>query len=407
MEPTVVAKRVRTSNLSDGADRRRGVKRALFVLSQTDFASNGGVRSLVELLKHLRGCECRVAVSPGHGLDRELEAAGVRCELWPQLLRGGRRSIRLWRWLAANWRTWRLLRSAPIDFVHTNDRLAFWRTAFGARFACVPVVDNIRGTQVQTGPWRRAKWRVEIALAHTVLTLSQDMTARWRDTLGCGTQHWHSVYNVVDVAQFAPASEPERAELRAALGIDADDFAVLCVGVFRPLKQQLEVLRRLAPRVVEDLPVARLHFLGDFAPEVSDYAALCQREADAAHVRQQVSIHGHVEDTAIWYKAADVTLICSVQEGLARAMIESLACGTPVVSFDVASAREILEDHDCGTVVAQGEFERAADAVCDYAGDRALLLRHGRNGAATAQRLFAPEAAARAYEQAVFSRLAP
>jgi glycosyltransferase involved in cell wall biosynthesis len=49
--------------------------------------------------------------------------------------------------------------------------------------------------------------------------------------------------------------------------------------------------------------------------------------------------------------AADVTVLASAQEGLANVWIESLACGTPVVTTDVAGGADVIRTPELGRIV--------------------------------------------------------
>lgn len=64
--------------------------------------------------------------------------------------------------------------------------------------------------------------------------------------------------------------------------------------------------------------------------------------------------------------AADAMVLPATREGLANPWVESLACGTPVVTTDTGGAREIITDHSAGRLV-----ERSPEAVA--AGVNALL----------------------------------
>jgi len=78
-------------------------------------------------------------------------------------------------------------------------------------------------------------------------------------------------------------------------------------------------------------------------------------------------------------------------------MIESLACGTPVISFDVASAKEILEDHDCGRVVPQGDYDQLREEIVKLWQNGSLRKEMGQQGVEAARELFDPESIARQY----------
>jgi glycosyltransferase involved in cell wall biosynthesis len=208
-----------------------------------------------------------------------------------------------------------------------------------------------------------------------------------------------TVYSVVDLERMRPPSSRERAAARADRDIPERVFALGVVAVFDPRKQQLELLRALAEHP-DALPSnARLYLVGDFEPERDAYSRRCQALIDCPALSQRVVTVGYTDDVIGWYHALDALILPSRYEGLARAMIEGLACGVPVVSFAVCSAREILTQHDAGLVVEQGDFEAlfaACQALCQ---DEVLARRLSKNAAAVARQLFEPRAVVTAFER--------
>lgn len=59
---------------------------------------------------------------------------------------------------------------------------------------------------------------------------------------------------------------------------------------------------------------------------------------------------GNVQDTKEFYSMCDITLNCSIKEGLALTAYESLSMGVPVVSADVGGHKELI-DSECGIIV--------------------------------------------------------
>lgn len=90
---------------------------------------------------------------------------------------------------------------------------------------------------------------------------------------------------------------------------------------------------------------------------------------------------GYVSDPFEWMMRARVAVCSSVYEGLCNAIIEALACGTPVVSMDCPyGPREILQDGCYGTLVPLGDARAMASAIeaaMDQAVDRKRLMRRG------------------------------
>ncbi len=59
------------------------------------------------------------------------------------------------------------------------------------------------------------------------------------------------------------------------------------------------------------------------------------------------------ERLRLWYSAADVSCLASLREGWANVLLESMACGTPVVATNVWGAPEVLTSPELGVLVEQ------------------------------------------------------
>jgi len=75
---------------------------------------------------------------------------------------------------------------------------------------------------------------------------------------------------------------------------------------------------------------------------------------------------GYIEeekDLAMLYSASDVTIISSMSENLPNVLIESLACGTPCVGFDVGGVPEIINKKELGEVVEPFDTRKLSEAI--------------------------------------------
>jgi len=69
-----------------------------------------------------------------------------------------------------------------------------------------------------------------------------------------------------------------------------------------------------------------------------------KQAANNKKLQDTVYFAGRADDMLPYYKDADVTLICSLKEGLALTAYESLSMGVPVISSDVGGQKELIDD---------------------------------------------------------------
>ncbi len=372
-----------------------------FVVTQSEHRANGGVESITEVLERLRRVKPLVVTQMETRATRRWRDSGSEVLVWP-MPRPRPASL-----LSANLRMFKLIRSTGCRVVHCNDILALWHTSFGARMAGARVVFNVRNIKPegQRYGWR---WRVARRVSSRQLVLSKEMCETLARRLGieesdAARARLGHIYSAVDLEKFSPVGPTERAALRERLGIGARDFAVGFVAAFEPRKGQLDFIKEAAPRLKASLPQARVFFVGDFDPVENEYARQCLAAAEDLGLGETVRFAGYTPEVAEWYRALDLVVVASRNEGLARCMIESLACGTPVVSFDVCSAREILEEGECGVVVPAGDYELLVERIAALACEPGVRERLGGRGIAVARELFDPREVVNRYERLYFS----
>lgn len=380
---------------------RAGPKlRVLVVAFQVGRHADGGVESLTQLLERYEGMEITVVSQGETAKNRRWREAGFDVRVWPMRAKvgGGGAVRRLWEHAVWNARIWRLARAIRADVVHVNDSHALWHTVFGLRVLGVPVVFNIRDTKPSFTRRERWKWRAAFALTHAQVVLSREMREAWRSALGIRGRALLAIHSNVDFRRMHPRTPAERRATRRRLGLP-DGFVAGYVASFSEKKAQLRFITEAGPALARRVPGMQVWFLGDFTPETDPYAAACARAAETGPSRGQMVFKGYAERMEEWYAALDVVIVATRNEGLARCMIEGLACGTPVVSFDVCSAGEVLRRSPCGAVVPQGDYEGLVDVLQDLARDEGKRLAWGQRGAEMAAELFDPTRNTACYEQ--------
>jgi glycosyltransferase involved in cell wall biosynthesis len=142
---------------------------------------------------------------------------------------------------------------------------------------------------------------------------------------------------------------------------------VLAVGRLVPQKGFRRLIEAFA-LVVRRVPEARLWILGE-GPERSALEA----QARALGILDHVELPGFVANPFVWMRRARLLVQSSLFEGLPNALLEALACGTPVVALDEpGGTREIVDEATGAVCVPTGAPRALADAI-----ERALTQEKG------------------------------
>jgi len=97
-------------------------------------------------------------------------------------------------------------------------------------------------------------------------------------------------------------------------------------------------------------------------------------------VEDRLILPGHqpYEKVPIYFSAADASVLASYREGCPNAILESLACGTPVIATDVGAVRDILSDPHVGRIVPPrkvGPLRKALADVLDNQWNSAEVIK--------------------------------
>ena len=77
----------------------------------------------------------------------------------------------------------------------------------------------------------------------------------------------------------------------------------------------------------------------------------------------------------ILYSAADVMVVPSKQENLSNAIMEALACGTPVVGFDIGGNKDMIEHRENGYLATPYEPDDLARGIEEVLRDKVLSFK--------------------------------
>jgi glycosyltransferase involved in cell wall biosynthesis len=265
-----------------------------------------------------------------------------------------------------------VLRQTRPDLLHLNTSvLLAWAAA--ARRTRVPVVWVVREVLGPNPPLRH--WQAGYIQSHArrVVGISEAVRACFPTTARVDV-----VYNAVDLHEFSPEVQAERAAVRAELNLAASDQVVMMIGSVQRAKGHwlmLDAFERIST------PESRLVLVtgGRGSQHAQSMRGRVKRvlgrpldnldallkDAGRRGLFERLRVTGFRRDIARVLSAADVLVFPSLEpEGFGRPIIEAMAMARPVVATDVGPSRELLGS-DAGRLVAPepGALAEAIDAL--------------------------------------------
>ena len=186
-----------------------------------------------------------------------------------------------------------------------------------------------------------------------------------------------TISNGVDTEFWRKSEDSDASELRARLGIGADDFFAVSTARFSEEKGHrflLESLLELKNRLNTENGDAERRKL-KFAL-AGDGALLedCERFCRENGLEDDVWFPGYVSDVKGLLNVADIFVCHSRSEALGISILEAMACSLPIVATDSGGPSEILgSESDAGILVDYGDRGAMADAIWRFYDDAEFL----------------------------------
>lgn len=221
----------------------------------------------------------------------------------------------------------------------------------------IPVVVSARGTDINLFPSFRTirpmiRWTLQNC--NGIISVSSALKTIMVG-LGAPEERIAVIGNGVDIQRFRLM---DRRCARRQLKLPEDARILVCVASLREAKGQQHLVSAVA-RIVSRYPGLKLYLIGE-----GPYRQNLEELRDRLGLQEHVVLTGNRsnEEIPLWFNAADVSLLASAREGWPNVVLESLACGTPVVATRVGEVPEILASPELG-IIAEPDAASFADAI--------------------------------------------
>lgn len=262
----------------------------------------------------------------------------------------------------------RLLAEIRPDLFHTHflTGYGYW----GAFSGFHPFILTVWGDDVYLTPHasflKGRLARFALSRADLVTGDSQDILEH-AVSMGAQRDACHVVQWGVDLRSFRPDA---RSDARDRLGIPPDAPVAISIRSFTQPYYNIDVIIDVVPRVLAQRPETRFIFAGNEGDDTR-----FRTMADSLGVADRAYFVGRIphEDLPSYLVASDVFISVPSVDATAVSLLEAMACATPVVVTNLASALEWVADGENGLVVAPRDanaLETAIIALIDSPRDR-------------------------------------
>ena len=298
---------------------------------------------------------------PEGSLHEEAVGSGAQVICVPSLRRAVLPLHDAWCYLALR----ALIRKIRPDVVHTHSskagivgRAAAWREKVPAVVHTVhglPFHDRQsfveRGLYVAAERWAAQRCHRIIGVTHAMCGAFANNRIGW-------PQQFDMVPSGVDLGFFEQSTD-DRNETRSTYGLAPNATVVGITARLDRFKGHDDLIDVL-PRLVEYRPDLHLLFVGG-----GDHRRQLETRISKGPFSHRVVFTGMVPLAQVpaLYRAMDVLILPSYQEGQPRTLVEALLCGCPIIGYDIGGIGEICIDGKTGRLVSVGDKSALAEAI--------------------------------------------
>lgn len=238
-----------------------------------------------------------------------------------------------------------LINKNNIDLIfNTNSELGYAMLPYlKAKYPQIPIIDYVHMEEWynRNGGYSRDSSGVSDVIDKT-LTCNENSTQILINHFGRKKEEVKTVYIGVDEKKFNPDNY-NKEKLMEEFHIDKK----YVIGFICRITEQKRPL--LLVEIAKKLRKTRNDFVILVAGTGNLFNKLKSKVATNG-LNGYFKFIGNIEETQKFYKVCDLTINCSIKEGLALTSYESLAMGIPVVSSDVGGQKELI-NNETGIIV--------------------------------------------------------
>jgi len=274
----------------------------------------------------------------------------------------------------------KLIRKHKFNIIHSYlfDAEIAVRLAAKLSITNIKVVGSERNTNYTLKPIQKKAYKLTKHLVGNIIANSQSGANFNAKLTGQPVNKYHVVYNGVNTQKF---KEQDSDKVRSELGVDLN---VKLIGMFASFKQQKNhpFLIEALKRIKEDGYNFKLLLVGDELHGglhgSDNYASELKKKIAESNIANDVIYLGNRNDIERIYPICDFTVLPSLFEGTPNVILESMACGVPVIATDISDNKIIIDHERNGFIVPLNDSIELQKKIIILLNDNIMLKSMGK-----------------------------
>lgn len=245
----------------------------------------------------------------------------------------------------------KLFRELDVDIVHMNTSWTYLAAQVAHKMG-IPYVWHIREfleEDQKSRMWNREKAYKLIEQASCVIAISDSILRKYQQLIP--NANLVKVYNGIDVQKFYVENHSLFSQ---------DTAQLLIVGSISESKGQEQLIEACAAIYKKGFRNFHLKIVGTGKEE---YVNHIKQKVASFGIDHMVTFCGYRTDAETFYRAADITFVCSKSEAFGRVTVEAMLSGALIIGADSAATVELVSDMKTGILYSSGDSESLAEKI--------------------------------------------
>jgi glycosyltransferase involved in cell wall biosynthesis len=343
----------------------------------------GAQRNTLLTLKGLTrdGYQTDLVCGPGGHLIQEAEFLGVRVHVIDSLTR----DVNLHKDYCAFLKLYKLFKSRKYSLVHTHSTKAGFLGRLAAYYSGVPyIVHTLHGLPFEiehdykSRLYINLEWMVGL-ITHYVICVGDVLREQVADLEMLPRRKLRTIYSAIDFEEYVPRSSAF--QKKQELGVEAAWPIVGCIGRLSKQKAQYHLIDAISNLRKKHSEI-RLILVGD-----GELRSQLEKQIRDNALSSNVLLLGERNDIADLLNIFDVYAMCSLWEGVGRALTEAMYWKLPIVATPVNGVKELIKHEETGLLTPTRDSLALAASIDRLAVDPTFARQLGISARLLVERL--------------------